>query len=219
MSLPESLYTAAVRAAAVDRDSDLLRPIRAAAPLVLVAGSTWPADEERLIPAIAALPRTGWRLVLTPHEPTDEHLRSSEALVAAHGLRARRLSALGGSPPEEEVILVDRVGVLGDLYAVADLAYVGGGWGSAGLHSVLEPAAYGLPVLFGPRHRNAREAAELIDRGAAFAPPDAAALRERLLTLTSDAGARSVAGAASLAYIGAGVGAAARGAGVVEELM
>jgi 3-deoxy-D-manno-octulosonic-acid transferase len=209
----------AARAAAVDRDSDLLRPIRAAAPLVLVAGSTWPADEERLIPAIAALPRTGWRLVLTPHEPTDEHLRSSEALVAAHGLRARRLSALGGSPPEEEVILVDRVGVLGDLYAVADLAYVGGGWGSAGLHSVLEPAAYGLPVLFGPRHHNAREAAELIDRGAAFAPPDAAALRERLLTLTSDAGARSVAGAASLAYIGAGVGAAARGAGVVEELM
>ena len=59
------------------------------------------------------------------------------------------LARLDEAAPETDVVLVDRVGVLGDLYALADVAFVGGGFHNAGLHSVLEPAAFGVPVLFG----------------------------------------------------------------------
>ncbi|CAN5874936.1 hypothetical protein BH23GEM5_BH23GEM5_22800 [soil metagenome] len=116
-------------------------------------------------------------------------------------------------------MLVDRVGVLGDLYAVADLAYVGGGWGTAGLHSVLEPAAFGAPVLFGPRHANAREAAELIEAGGAFSADTGAALEQNVAKLLNHAEHRVRAGKAARAYVLAGMGAAERGAQIIEELL
>jgi 3-deoxy-D-manno-octulosonic-acid transferase len=116
-------------------------------------------------------------------------------------------------------VLVDRVGVLGDLFAVADLAYVGGGWGTAGLHSVLEPAAFGAPVLFGPRHANAREAAELIVAGGAFSADTGAALEQNVAKLLNRAEHRVRAGKAARAYVQAGLGAAERGAQIIEELL
>jgi len=119
---------------------------------------------------------------------------------------------------QADVVLVDRVGVLGDLYSIADLAYVGGGWGTAGLHSVLEPAAFGTPVLFGPRHANAREAGELVACGGAFAVASEKALRERIDHLWRDADARGAAGRAAGAYVEAGRGAAQRGAELVRDL-
>jgi 3-deoxy-D-manno-octulosonic-acid transferase len=118
-----------------------------------------------------------------------------------------------------EVVLVDRVGVLGDLYAAADLAYVCGGWGTAGLHSVLEPAAFGAPVLFGPRHANAREAAELIEAGGAFSSPDQDALAGRICDLVADSHQRRGSGLAARAYVEAGLGAAEQGAQIIEELL
>jgi 3-deoxy-D-manno-octulosonic-acid transferase len=117
------------------------------------------------------------------------------------------------------VILVDRVGILGELYALAQVAYVGGGWGTAGLHSVLEPAAYGVPVLFGPRHQNAREAAVLVAAGAAFEAADTAALQRRLASLLTDSSARARAGTEAHAYVAAGRGAAERGADVIDALL
>ena len=77
-----------------------------------------------------------------------------------------RLSAATAPAP---LILVDRVGVLATLYGAGTMAYVGGGFGRAGLHSVLEPAAWGLPVAFGPRWRESRDAALLLEAGAAEA--------------------------------------------------
>ena len=80
-----------------------------------------------------------------------------------------------------KLVVVDRTGVLGELYALADAAFVGGGFHAAGLHSVLEPAAYGVPVAFGPMHRGSREAGLLIRatgaasaRGAPRSAPTAA---------------------------------------------
>jgi 3-deoxy-D-manno-octulosonic-acid transferase len=210
------------RADATDRSSDLLRPlVGEPGDVTLVAGSTWPADEERLIAALVSLQRRRppARLMLVPHEPTPAHLRRTEERLAEHGMRARRLGDLGGRWDGEEVLLVDRVGVLGQLYAVADLAYVGGGWGTAGLHSVLEPAAFGVPIVMGPRHLNAREAAELVAAGGAFAVDSQAALDERLRLLLQDAVIRGAAGAAARAYVEAGRGAAVRGAEIIEELL
>jgi 3-deoxy-D-manno-octulosonic-acid transferase len=209
------------RATAVDRTSPLLAPLVGFHGVTLVAGSTWPADEERLLPAVRAAMDAGHalRLVLVPHEPTPAHLAAAEARLDALGVRHARLAAVLAGAPVPDVLVVDRVGVLGDLYAAADLAYVGGGFGAAGLHSVLEPAAFGVPVLFGPRHANAREAGELAALGAAASVSDGAALQNTLAALASGAADRARRGAIAREYVRAGLGAAERGADVVEELL
>jgi 3-deoxy-D-manno-octulosonic-acid transferase len=219
------------RAAAVDPEtSPLLHPLRDPERTTLVAGSTWPPDEARLLPAFAAAraesgPGAGPRLVLVPHEPTESHLRETERRIRAHGLRSVRLGELEGSGAgasartRTDVLLVDRVGVLGDLYALADLAWVGGGFGSDGIHSVLEPASFGVPLLFGPRHANAREAAELVGTGAAWELDTDDSATDRLRTLFADRAARAAAGAAARAFVDSGLGAAERGVEIVSALL
>jgi 3-deoxy-D-manno-octulosonic-acid transferase len=116
-------------------------------------------------------------------------------------------------------VLVDGVGVLGELYALAEAAYVGGGYGTAGIHSVLEPAAFGAPVLFGPRHANAREAAALVAAGGGFEAEDAEALARSLAALADQPDLRRRAGEAARACVRANLGAAARGAEIVDRLL
>lgn len=127
----------------------------------LVAGSTWPADEEVLIPAFAAarerFPYV--RMILVPHEPTATHLQNAERLLHEYRLTSVRLSH-AHQHEAAEVLLVDRIGVLAELYGSGQIAYVGGAFGP-GVHSVLEAAAHGVPVLFGPRHHNSAEAVEM----------------------------------------------------------
>lgn len=210
------------RARAVDRASPLLRPFGGFDGLTIVAGSTWPADEERLVPALAAIACTGQplRAILVPHEPTAAHLDGLESRLRAAGIApVVRLSQVEAGAAPGMTVVVDRVGVLGDLYALADVAYVGGGWGTAGLHSVLEPAAFGVPVLFGPRHANAREAAELIARGGAFELAGDGPATVRLLPLVQDAARRRAAGNAARAHVQASLGAAERGADIIESLL
>lgn len=191
---------------------------------LLVAGSTWPADERVLLPAaadwLAAHPTA--RLVIAPHEPNAGHLAPIVRWAAQAGLPLRRLGEAETQPDPGDgwrVLLVDRVGVLGDLYALADLAFVGGGFHDAGLHSVLEPAAFGVPVLFGPRHRNAREAGELVARGGAVEAPDGVTLRGALERFTNDGAARRSAGAAARALVESGRGSTARVVALLEELV
>jgi len=190
--------------------------------LTLVAGSTWPEGEKHLVPAVASLrSRHGnFRAVLVPHEPSDDHLRRLESHLDVDELEHVRLSELeGGSGDLKEVIVVDRVGMLGELYALADIAYVGGGFGRRGLHSVLEPAALGAPVLFGPRHDNAREAAALIERGGAVSVKSGAALAHALGHWLDDAVARRAAGEAASNYVQSNLGAAQRNAYLILKLL
>lgn len=209
------------RAQAVDRASPLLRPFGDFGGLTLVAGSTWPADEERLVPALAAMAagEPPLRAILAPHEPTPAHLDALEARLAAHGVPYPvRLSQVEAGAAPGMTVIVDRVGVLGDLYALADVAYVGGGWGTAGLHSVLEPAAFGVPVFFGPRHANAREAAALLRAGAAVELREGPA-GPQILPLVRSAARRRAAGDAARAYVQGSLGAAERGARILERLL
>ncbi len=191
----------------------------------LVAGSTWPRDEEAILRAFklvrAAQPAA--RLILVPHEPTPAHLAGVERRAARLGIPAPvRLSAAGGSVP---FLLVDRTGVLAALYGAGELAYVGGGFGRAGLHSVLEPAAWGRPVLMGPNWGESRAAGLLLAAGAGWAArragPGAAAadLAAQWLGWLEDPVARRAAGDAALRLVQGGVGAAGRTAALVEAMM
>ena len=209
------------RAQGVDRHSALLAPLTDAGRPTLVAGSTWPADEARLLPAWARVVRRHAvlrpRLIIAPHEPTPAHVTPIERWAAAEGLRGARLAEGGAS--DADVVVVDRVGVLGDLYALADVAFVGGGFHAAGLHSVLEPAAFGAPVIFGPRHHASRDAALLLDADAAVSASDDAQLARALDNWLTDATARRAAGDAAKSVVHRGLGAAERSWQLVAELL
>jgi 3-deoxy-D-manno-octulosonic-acid transferase len=221
------------RVRAIAPDEPLLRFGHGAA--TLVAGSTWAEDERVLLAAFRAVraSRTDARLIVVPHEPTPEHLAQLDAMAAELGLAPPvRLSAAAGPVP---FLVVDCVGVLATLYASARIGFVGGGFGAAGLHSVLEPAACGLPVLFGPRWQSSREAGILIERrGAAVVSPEfpdwldldsmathagASPLAALWLAMLRNPEHARAAGRRALQCVEAGLGAAARSAGLVERLM
>jgi 3-deoxy-D-manno-octulosonic-acid transferase len=207
----------AARADAVDRAGALLAPLASPRPTV-VAGSTWPADDAVLCRAWEALLHEvpAARLVIAPHEPTRHHL---EAILAWASLAGLDCAPLAIATADTDVVLVDRVGVLGDLYALATVAYVGGGFHAAGLHSVLEPAAFGVPVLFGPRHQGSRDAGLLLAAGAGVAVEDRAACTEALRIACTEVDTAARAGAAARAVVDAGRGAADAATALVERLV
>lgn len=210
------------RAASAERDAPWLARFRDVPKVTLVAGSTWPADEAVLLEAwqqLASAHPRALRLVIAPHEPTASHLQPVESWAARAGLHLARLDATGDA--EADVVLVDRVGVLGVLYALADVAFVGGGFHDAGLHSVLEPAAFGAPVLFGPQHGASRDAGLLRDAGGAVVVRDVRTLRQALEAWITPAhgDARDSAGAKARALVAGGLGAAQRSAELVSGLL
>ena len=134
---------------------------------IWVAGSTWPEDEAVILPAFTELCRKfGLKLILVPHEPTEAHIQESIQKCARLGLRVQRLSTFNNRA-EADVLLVDRIGILAGLYGAGRFAFVGGSFGP-GVHSVIEAAAHGLPVLFGPRMRNSLEAIAMVEEGCGF---------------------------------------------------
>jgi 3-deoxy-D-manno-octulosonic-acid transferase len=206
------------RVQAVDRGAGLVASLASDRPTI-VAGSTWPADEHALLPAWTDVRRVvpDARLIIAPHEPTEAHLGPVERWANDARLRAARLGS--GNAAAADVVIVDRVGVLGDLYALADAAYVGGGFHAAGLHSVLEPASFGVPVLFGPRFANSRDAALLIAAGGGWSASDRGGLAAALTEWLTDDVARSTGGDAARALVQHGLGAAERSWRLVAGLL
>jgi len=134
--------------------------------------------------------------------------------------RDLRYAQIGaGNASDADILLVDRYGILGDLYALADVAYVGGGFHSAGLHSVLEPAAFGAPVLFGPRNDKSRDARKLMEAGGGAVVTGEADLTIRLRDWLGSLPARDSAGYAARSMVQAGTGAAERSFALVSALL
>jgi 3-deoxy-D-manno-octulosonic-acid transferase len=219
----------AARAAQLDRQAEpfasLARDGRGT--FTIVAGSTWPADERVLLPAFADLAACSdrrVRLIIAPHEPTARHLAGVTDAARRLQLPAPvALSHYVASPDQANgtIILVDRVGLLADLYALAEVAFVGGGYHRAGLHSVLEPAAFGVPVCVGPHWEMSRDADVLLQREAAVVLPHdgRAALVAQWLRWRDDAATRARAGAAAASVVKEGQGATARTVALVQELV
>lgn len=210
------------RAEGVDRSSPLLRRLNSDRP-TLVAGSTWPSDEAVLLPAWQsvreAVPTA--RLMVAPHEPTATHVAPLVSWARGAGLRVATLAEAerADTPCDADVLVVDRVGVLGDLYALASAAFVGGGFHRAGLHSVIEPAAFGVPVAFGPGHHMSREAGLLLATGGGVTVRDAATLAAALRTWLTDVAARERAGVQARTFVQAERGATARSVALIEGLL
>lgn len=136
---------------------------------VLVAGSTWPADEKIIKKATGSFPEL--KLIIAPHEIHKEHLNYLKTVFPD----AIFFSQLQVSDPIVSLnksssincLIIDNIGILSKLYHYATITYVGGGF-DKGIHNVLEAAVHGKPVIFGPNFQKFKEASELIKRQAGF---------------------------------------------------
>ena len=130
---------------------------------VLVAGSIWDKDIKLIIEAKNKLTeQINLKIIYVPHEPTEERLKYIETLDGGTIRFSKLLGMIGENHRIDEVIrpkniIIDRVGLLLDLYSIADVAYVGGGFGR-GIHSVIEPLGYGLPIFCGGNISNSSDA-------------------------------------------------------------
>ena len=136
---------------------------------VFIAGSIWPEDWDIIIPIFNKLLDEIQDLIviLVPHEPTDPLLEDIETKIKFPSIRYSRVNGY----TEERYIVVNRIGVLASLYSKADFAYVGGSF-KQNIHNVMEPAVFGIPVFYGPVHKNSFEAVELNSIGASIVVQD-----------------------------------------------
>ncbi len=162
----------------------------------IVAGSTWPPDEDILIPYFNSHP--GIKLIIAPHEVTEERLRSIEERIK------RPIVRYSAASPDKvasaDCLLIDGYGLLSSLYRYATIAYVGGGFG-VGIHNVPEAAVYGIPVFFGPNNQRFREARELIQVGGGVEINSADDFQAKADQLLGEASALAARGKAAGDYI------------------
>ncbi len=135
---------------------------------IMVCGSTWPADET-LLKGLIDTVKSGWKFILAPHEVDEAHILAIEKLLSTSTCRYSQLTTTNSQACK--VLLIDNIGMLSSLYRLADLAYVGGGFGKS-IHNILEPAAFHIPVLYGPKHEKFVEAITLKKSGGGFVISD-----------------------------------------------
>lgn len=132
--------------------------------LVLVAGSSWPKDEDIFVDYFNN--HKELKLIIAPHEIHEAHLKYIEDSVSRPAIRYSK--ALECANIEDyDCLIIDSFGLLSSLYRYGKIAYVGGGFG-VGIHNILEAAVYNIPVVFGPNFKKFREAQQLIESGGAY---------------------------------------------------
>ena len=130
---------------------------------VIIAGSTWPQDEALLARYIEE--HEDVKLVLVPHETDEKHVHNIFQFFK--GRYVRYTEATPNNVLHVQTLVIDTIGMLSSIYRYGQVAYIGGGFG-VGIHNTLEPAVYGMPVIFGPNYQRFREAKGLIAAGAGF---------------------------------------------------
>lgn len=165
---------------------------------LLVAGSTWTDDERLLRDTLAQLP-AAYKLLVVPHEIDAAHITAIQSLFGADACLWQEADINTG----KSVCIVNSMGQLSYLYRYADVVWIGGGFTKSGIHNIIEPAVYGLPVLFGPNYSRYREATDMIAGGAAWSVPDAAGLTAFL----KDEKALALLGAKARSYVQGQLGA------------
>ncbi len=164
---------------------------------MLIGGSTWPKDEDLLIQYINRREHD-MKYILAPHEINEKHLDKIEQSINKPCIRYSNASS--ENVKGNEVLLMDNIGMLSSLYQYGDIAYVGGGFG-AGIHNILEAATFGIPVVFGPNHKQFNEANELIHQGGAFSISNYFSMKKLFDDFLADDGFRKKTGNTCKNYI------------------
>lgn len=172
-----------------------------------IAGSSWPADEAVYADWLNA--RKEVKFIIAPHEFDTARLEQLKALFPGRSVMLLSEWQQAGSPASVDGLIVDSFGHLSSLYRYADVAYIGGGFGT-GIHNINEAAVYGIPVVFGPRHHKFREATGLIECGGGTSVSSIHEFDEVMDRYLTDRTALRNSGEAAGRYISDNLGATAR---------
>lgn len=130
---------------------------------LIIAGSTWPPDEDLMLPLIAQFPSQ--KFIIAPHEVHPERIQTLQKRIREKSVLLSEAET-HNNIEKFDVMIIDRIGILAHLYQYATIAYIGGGFGTA-IHNIQEPVTFGIPVVFGPKYHKFREAVELVESGGA----------------------------------------------------
>lgn len=172
---------------------------------IIVAGSIWPEDAVHLFPALISLLKQtdNWKVIIVPHQPTDVFIDKIEN----HFKKFKPGKFSNRNEIEDErILVVDAIGYLAGLYHYAKIAYVGGSF-RQGIHNTMEPAIFGIPVLYGPVHHNSYEAEQLANGNGGIVVNNTRELTSRIMDIVLDKESREVLGKKAFTYASANTGA------------
>jgi 3-deoxy-D-manno-octulosonic-acid transferase len=169
---------------------------------LFIAGSTWPADEKLLVEVINQHPN--WKFLIAPHEIGEDKINGLMSILPKG--TTLKFSNISDITSQISCLLIDNIGMLSSLYQYADIAYIGGGFGS-GIHNTLEAAAFGMPVIFGPKYDKFKEARDLVELKAGFSINSQEELNSVAGLLINNDAARNQAAVLSRNYVQQHIGA------------
>ncbi len=175
-------------AAILEKDNlvDFIAEFKNNTPTVVV-GSSWPKDENLLVDYLNQSTHA-LKWIIAPHNIKAEQINSLKQSI--HKKTILFSEREGKNLADYEVFIVDTIGILTKIYSYADLAYVGGGFGHPGVHNLLEPATFGVPIICGPHYSHFAEATALVELGGCISIQSAQELQEALDTLIQNADIR-----------------------------
>lgn len=139
----------------------------------LICGSTWPPDEAVLINFIKK--SEDWKFVIAPHEVEENNILRLQKLLPENTVRYSKADL--NTVKNAKILIIDNIGMLSSIYRYGKVAYIGGGFGK-GIHNTLEPIAFRLPVVFGPKYKKFDEAVSLVEKGGSFSITDSQQFNE-----------------------------------------
>ncbi|HIP48122.1 MAG TPA: 3-deoxy-D-manno-octulosonic acid transferase [Lutibacter sp.] len=180
----------------------------------LVAGSTWGKDETILINYINTKASDSERFIIAPHNIKPAEIEKLTQNITKKTLRYSK--ATPKNIQQARVLIIDSIGLLTSVYSYGNIAYVGGGFG-AGIHNILEPATYGMPILIGPNYQKFQEALDLIEKMACFEIQTQENLNEKLQEFFTNKEKATTVGKIAKQYILDNIGAADKVLEYVKE--
>jgi 3-deoxy-D-manno-octulosonic-acid transferase len=151
---------------------------------LFIGGSTW-SEDERLVASLV-LDYADWKFIFAPHEISEEKINVLISLLPDNSaILYSQLDSKHLPLTNYQTLIIDNIGMLSSLYQYADIAYIGGGFG-VGIHNILEAAAFGLPVIFGPNYEKFKEARDLVAQQTGFSINNEPELKSTVAFLVED---------------------------------
>ena len=172
----------------------------------IVIGSSWPKDEELLLNLINST-ILDYKFIIAPHNIKPEQIQYFKTNCTKKTLLFSEKE--NKDMANYEVFIIDTIGILTKIYSYADIAYVGGGFGHPGVHNILEPATFGIPIVIGPNYSHFAEAIDLVRLGGCISIKNSEQLEAVLSELISDSEVRKHKGTISATFVQNNTGAVA----------
>jgi 3-deoxy-D-manno-octulosonic-acid transferase len=155
----------------------------------VICGSTWQPDENIIIEFLKSNLSSNWKFIIAPHDISKGNVERlmkdlPNEYVLYSDLKNHPITQSSNHFFNKRILIIDNIGMLSSLYQYGTIAYIGGGFGS-GIHNTLEPIAFGLPVIFGPKFQKFEEAIQLISTGGGFSISNYADFEKTMLFLQS----------------------------------